>query len=110
MDVVETEDLWFDMTRQVPEKIHSPTFFHTFIKFLISLKLWCIFDNPTMYFSFKSEMMFGHIQVLLVAQSMLINTQAASAVQMTMLTLILTLEYLQPPMMDIMNSFSKLYQ
>ena len=45
---------------------NSPTFFHAFIKFSISLKFWCIFDNPTKFFSFKSVMMFGHIQVLLV--------------------------------------------
>ena len=50
--------------------------------------------------------MFGHINLM----AMLMITQVTSAVQMTMLTLIPTLEYLQLPMMDIMNSFSKLYQ
>ena len=50
--------------------------------------------------------MFGHINLM----AMLIITQVASAIQMTMLTLIPTLAFLQLPMMDIMNSSSKVYQ
>ena len=78
----------------------------TYYIYSISLEFWCIFDNSTKLFSFISVIMFGHIHLM----AMLMNTPAASVVQMTMLTLILTLEYLQLPMMDIMNSFSKLYQ